>query len=104
MRRAFESRAGTAAVAATVALLLAGGGYAIAATGGSIHACAKKSGGALRLAGKGKKSERGLSWNIQGPAGQRDPQGPRGPQGALGAQGRTGSAGASGATNVVMQP
>jgi hypothetical protein len=59
-------------VIAVVALVVAaGGGYAVASTtgGGSISACAKKSNGALRMATKCQKSEKKVSWAIQGPAG-----------------------------------
>jgi hypothetical protein len=70
---------------------LAGGGWALAAGGGGVlHGCAKKHGGALRLSGSCKKSERSVSWNVQGPRGL---QGPRGGQGAQGVQGVQGPPG-----------
>ena len=58
----------------------AGGGLALAAGSNTIHACAKKSSGALSLrhgshCGKHQKS---VSWSVQGP------QGPRGATGATG--------------------
>lgn len=61
----------TIAVAAVALVVAAGGGYAVASTtgGGAISACAKKSNGALRLATKCQKSERKVSWSIQGPTG-----------------------------------
>jgi hypothetical protein len=68
---------------ATVAVALAVGcGLAIAASsGGVIHGCAAKVGGALRIAKHCKSSERSVSWNKQGLQGLR---GLRGPQGVPG--------------------
>ncbi len=90
MRRLLASP-GTAAIAVgVVALLAAGGGYAIASGGGTIHACAKKSNGALRRANKCQRGEKGVSWNINGPrgsAGATGAQGPQGPQGPTGPAG-----------------
>ena len=87
MRRLFASRGTSAAATGVLVLLLAGGGYAIAASGGQIRACASKRNGALRLANKCKKSERRVSWNATGPAGARGPQGAQGPQGTQGPAG-----------------
>ncbi|MFT4262277.1 MAG: hypothetical protein QM572_02750 [Nocardioides sp.] len=68
-----------------VAALIAvgAGGYAAASSGSSptVTACAKKSNGALRLAKKCKKSEKPVSWSVQGPTG------PTGATGAAGADG-----------------
>ena len=98
MKKLFASRAVGAASASMLTLLLAGSGYAVASmSGGAIHACAKKSNGALRVANKCKKSERGMSWSIQGPQGPQGAQGARGAQGAQGAQGATGPQGPSAA-------
>jgi hypothetical protein len=74
----------TAALAIGVLALVAAGGYALAASSGTIHACAVKSNGALRAARHCKRSERALSWNAVGPAG---PRGAQGPQGLPGPQG-----------------
>jgi hypothetical protein len=92
MRGLFASR-GLAAVAASVsALLIVGGGYAIASGGGgSIHACAKKSNGALRLAHRCRKSEHAVTWNARGPAGSPGPRGATGASGATGPQGPPGT-------------
>jgi hypothetical protein len=84
-------------VASTVALLVAlgGGTYAIAASSAPpLHACAKRNGGALRLASKCRKSERAVTLAQVGPAG---PQGPAGPGGATGAAGSNGAPGSKGA-------
>jgi len=87
-------------VASTVALLVAlgGGTYAIAATSAPpLHACAKRKGGALRLASKCRKSERAVTLAQVGPVG---PQGPAGPGGAAGSAGSKGAAGNNGASAV----
>jgi hypothetical protein len=81
---------GTPALAAGAALLAAGGGYAIAAGAGTIHACANKHGGALRVAGHCKRSERALSWNMVGPTGPRGSTGQTGPMGPMGGTGPAG--------------
>jgi hypothetical protein len=58
-------------LAACAGLLAAGGaGWALGATGASsIHACASKKNGALRLAARCGRKERAVSWSVQGPAG-----------------------------------
>jgi hypothetical protein len=71
----------TPVIAAAVTALIAGGTYALAAGGGAIHACAGKSDGALRIARKCRKSERSVTWNVQGPQGI---QGPKGDTGSIG--------------------
>lgn len=80
---------------AFAALLAACAGLAFAATGSSpfIHACANKKSGALRLARKCRRNERGVTWNITGPVGA---QGPRGFNGVKGQPGAPGTAGARG--------
>jgi hypothetical protein len=90
MKKPFASRGAAAASASVLTLLIAGGGYAIAAGGGTIHACAKKSNGALRVAKRCRKSEHTLTWNAQGPAGPRGAQGTQGAAGPRGAQGPQG--------------
>jgi hypothetical protein len=60
----------TAMCAALVLLAAAAGGaYAATSGGGAIHACAKKLGGALRLAAHCKHTERSVTWGITGPPG-----------------------------------
>jgi len=72
---------------------VAGGGWALAASGGGvIHACANKKTGALRLAAKCKKTEKTVSWSKSGPAGA---SGRSGATGATGATGQTGPPGPS---------
>jgi hypothetical protein len=91
-----------AVVIGAVGLFAAAVGVAFAATGGgSVHACANKNNGALRLAARCKGSEKGVSWSIMGPQG---PQGVQGSQGAQGAQGAQGSQGAQGAQGVQGAP
>jgi hypothetical protein len=99
------------AVVATLGLIC-GTAYAtgLAPTAGAIHACASKGEGSLRAVSavnKCRKSERPLSWNIegrpgadgadglQGPAGPAGSTGPAGPAGPAGATGPTGPQGAS---------
>ena len=77
-----------AVVVCAVGLSAAAVGAALAETsGGSIHACAKKNNGALRLADRCRHSEKSVSWSITGPPGPRGAQGPPGAQGPQGAQG-----------------
>jgi hypothetical protein len=85
---------------AFAALLAACGGLAVAATSSSpiIRACAKKKTGALRLASKCHRNERGLTWNITGPIGAQGPRGFNGKQGAGGTQGIAGAQGLRGLT------
>src|SRR5438270_12500557 len=95
-------------VAATLAVFLAAGGVAWAASGsgGVIHACYKKRGGALRIAHRCRHGERPLSWNQVGPVGPRGfkgssvkgKTGATGPPGPTGPQGPTGKEGAKGET------
>jgi hypothetical protein len=88
-------------VVATLALVFAMSGGAIAATGGftaassGIKACVGGNGVLRILTGKKCKSgQKTVSWSQQGPAGAR---GPTGAQGATGATGPTGTAGLNGA-------
>ena len=76
-------------VAGMVSVAVVGAGIAGAAAGSqkTIHGCVSKRTGALRIARKCKRSERGISWNQKGPAG---------PQGLPGATGRTGATGPQG--------
>lgn len=67
-------RIGYANVAATVALVLAAGGFALGASAGTdgvIRACVARETGVLRVRDGGPcgKSERGLAWNRSGPPG-----------------------------------
>ena len=72
------------------------------AAGTTIKACAKKSGGAMRLIDSNKKcnkNERTLTWGTQGDSGAvgvTGATGATGPAGANGAAGTTGETGASG--------
>lgn len=100
-------------VAATLALVLAMSGGAVAATGGfssggKLQACVSEQ-GAIRLLKAGqrcRKGQKAVSWNQEGPAGPRGPQGAAGPAGATGAAGTPGAAGAKGLdafTHVVIR-
>lgn len=80
-------------------------GFAIAQSNSSatktIKACAKKKGGALRVAKKCKKSERRVTWSasgvrgLQGPAGAPGSAGTNGTNGANGTNGTDGTSGTS---------
>jgi hypothetical protein len=91
-------------VAATLALVLAMSGGAIAATGGftsggTLRACANEE-GVIRLlkAGKScKKGQKAVSWNQTGPTGAK---GATGATGAVGPAGVSGSAGPRGPEGV----
>ena len=90
-------------VAATLALVLAMSGGAVAATGGfssggTLRACANEE-GAIRLLKPGKSCKKGqktVSWNQTGPAGVKGAAGATGAAGASGATGAQGSAGSPG--------
>src|ERR1700760_856967 len=92
-------RAGTYVVAAAAGALFATGGWALAASGTtSVHACASKRTGALRLSSAcHKHRERAVSWNARGPRGARGAPGPQGARGPQGLPGQPGTAGAPGA-------
>jgi hypothetical protein len=80
-------------------VLVAGTGWAVAATSGSagvIHACAAKRGGALRLAVNCRKHERPVAWNVQGVPGTPGAPGANGGNGTNGAAGPPGTARAYG--------
>ena len=76
-------------LAALVAALVAGAGYAaIPSAGGVISAC-KIADGSLKLIDEeiGESCAAGkqlVEWNVQGPAGPSGPQGPQGPAGPVG--------------------
>src|SRR5476651_2299922 len=90
----------TAIVGSVVTVVALGvGGVAYAASSNSvIHACEKKSGGALRIASSCTSSEQSISWNVQGPEGLQGPRGDTGAKGATGLKGATGATGATGAS------
>src|SRR4051812_7334770 len=91
-------------VLSLVALLVLGGGMALAAlpgSGGVITGCydARFGTGNLRVIDSSKQclaGETRLTWNQQGPAGPAGPAGPTGPQGQQGIQGAPGEKGAQG--------
>src|SRR3954451_3970427 len=95
-----------ALVVSLIALVVALGGFAIAAvpdSRGRIAACYAKKGGTLRLLLKGSRwrgSERLVRWNQQGPTGARGEPGQPGAAGEPGAPGQpgTGTPGTPGAT------
>jgi len=95
-----------ALVSTGATMLVARAGTDSAATGNTIHACARVHDGRLRSVdanARCRHNERGLEWNVQGPPGPPGPAGadgapgPPGPAGAAGAPGPPGPAGADGA-------
>jgi hypothetical protein len=95
---------------ALVALFVALGGTAYAASGGIpdshgvIHGCFRAKTGALRVVGGGVKcarGERALSWNQQGPAGAAGRAGANGTDGTAGQRGAPGAAGTAGEAGAI---
>jgi hypothetical protein len=92
MRRLLSARGAAATAVGVWAVLIAGGGYALAGGGaGTIHACVHRHGGTLYVAKRCASHDRKLSWDRAGPTGAR---------GATGATGATGPQGPE-ATSVV---
>jgi hypothetical protein len=99
MRRRLSFLIPSPAMAVAVAALVAACcGLAVAASSSSpvIRACANKKTGALRLANKCRKGERGVSWSQTGPQGARGLAGVNGINGATGQQGGEGLQGKEG--------
>lgn len=95
-------------VAATLAVLFAMSGGAIAATGGfssgsTIRACVNEEGGVklLKAGGRCGKGRKTVSWNA---AGRDGAKGTTGASGAAGAQGKEGAAGKEGKAGSEGQP
>ncbi len=91
-------------VAATLALLFAMSGGAIAATGGfssggKLRACVNEEGGLklLKAGGHCRRGLRSVAWNVTGPAGASGPAGAAGAKGVTGAPGAAGAPGKEGA-------
>jgi hypothetical protein len=92
----FLANGGTRVVALGMfALLVVGGGYALASDGGTIHACVKKRSHTL-YTGRCKTGDKRLSWNQVGPRGPKGATGAQGPKGTTGAAGPKGATGAQG--------
>lgn len=89
------------AVVAAVVLVVGVSGFAIAqsskpAKQKQIKACAKKQGGALRVAAKCRKTERRVQWAKTGPRGRPGAAGAAGKDGVAGTAGKDGAAGTAG--------
>jgi hypothetical protein len=95
MKRLLAARGTPAALVAVIALLAAGGGYALASGGGTIKACVTKGSNVL-YTGHCAKGDKKLSWSKVGPQGKQGPQGFQGIQGAAGVQGPRGNTGPAG--------
>jgi len=94
-----------AAFVAGFAVLIVGGGVALAtipSSGGVINGCYNKTSGALRVidpaAATCSNGESSLNWNQTGQQGLQGPQGPAGAKGDKGDQGLTGPQGPKGDT------
>ena len=88
MRRLLEARSTAVAALGTLVVLIAGGGYALASSGGTtIHACVHKSGGDIYIAKKCAKHDKKITWNQTGPKGATGATGATGGTGATGPQG-----------------
>jgi hypothetical protein len=88
MKRISGIRLTPVIAAGIVGLLIGGGGYAIAASGGgTVNACIHKANGNLYVKSKCQRGDRKISWSKIGP---------RGATGAAGRQGATGAAGVTG--------
>ena len=84
-------------VVCAIGLLSAAVGVGLAATrSGTIHACANKKSGVLRLATHCMRAEERVSWSITGPRGAQGLRGAQGAQGAQGSQGQQGQQGTQG--------
>lgn len=76
-----RGRSVTYVVVAVLVGSIVGGGWALAASSsGTLHACASKRTGALRLASHCNRRERGVSWNTQGRQGNAGAPGAPGVQ------------------------
>jgi hypothetical protein len=100
--KSFRIRPSYASVVATLALFVAlGGGAWAASTGligpsGVIHGCAPRHGGSLSVVKSGKRCGHGqvaINFNQKGPQGSRGAQGIQGPKGDTGGQGAPGTSG-----------
>jgi hypothetical protein len=103
MRRVLQGRNAPATVLGIIAVILAAGGGAYAATSGgrTITACIDHNNGNFYRAHNCARHDRKLSWNAQGRTGSRGRAGAKGdtgPQGSQGLKGDTGSQGLKGDT------
>src|SRR5690348_9990985 len=98
MRKRIVFPIALAAAAAAAAVAYA----SIPDSGGVIHSCYSKSGGALRVIDSASTcgtKETSLDWNRQGPAGPAGPAGAAGPTGPAGPAGPTGPQGPAGSSS-----
>jgi hypothetical protein len=96
-KRLLTARSAPAIALAIIALVVAAGGAAVAAShgSGSITACVHKTGGGLYRAKHCAKRDTKLTWSAAGPVGVAGPQGPAGAKGDAGAQGPKGDPGSA---------
>jgi hypothetical protein len=95
MKRLIAARGASVVLTGVIVAAIAGGGYALASSGGGkINACVKK-GSRTFYKAPCKKHDKKISWSQTGP------KGTTGAKGATGATGSTGSTGAQGPSGVV---
>jgi hypothetical protein len=100
-RRLLLGRCSLAALLGVIALLIAGGGYALASGGNSVTVCVKKNGGTVYKARNCDKHDAKLTLQNTGKTGPAGPAGRPGPTGRTGPTGPTGATGATGPTGLV---
>jgi hypothetical protein len=93
MKQLLAARATPAAIVGVLVLAVAGGGYAMASSSGTITVCVQHNGGSLYKARKCAKRDKRISWNK---VGRRGPTGATGATGATGQTGQTGQTGPAG--------
>jgi hypothetical protein len=101
MRGFLNARSAPATVLGMIAVILAAGSGAYAATtsgGGTISACVRHDGGTLYRAHNCARHDQKLSWNASGPQGATGVTGTPGPRGATGITGTPGAQGVQGLT------
>jgi hypothetical protein len=104
MKRLPAGRAVHAIAVSILAVLVAGGAYALGSGGGTITACVHKGNGTLYIKSKCHKKDGTISWNQTGPPGPQGATGapgPTGPKGPTGTQGATGPQGPKGTSNAL---
>jgi hypothetical protein len=98
--RKLRDRTGYVLAGLAAGLVVAGGGYAIAASENKvIHGCINKHTRELTIPASGKCAggSMEISWSRQGPTGAKGPKGAAGATGVVGPPGAAGTAGAPGA-------
>ena len=100
MRRVLHARLSVPALLSAILLVMSAGVAAAVHDAASIHACAARSDGNLRMVADGSlcqdRREAAVTWNTAGAPGPQGPQGPQGPAGSTGLAGPPGPEGPTG--------